>query len=219
MQQGKLRVTAAKRLLFDTSIVWEGGSQLPGERWPCVGLWVKSCPRGPRSSLHYTTLRRWLGDGCGVADQHTHLLTHHTHHTANSWRLRQIADWHTHLVTHGTHHTANSRRLRLIADWHTRLLTHDTAGVRLQQQTEQSCRSAQCWCDTDNSLVLSDYLFRGIAMTFCQGSKAHHFSRWLKSMNHSNMGIPTTFESNGIFWNLKCHSGRQWHIQEGVGGD
>jgi len=30
---------------------------------------------------------------------------------------------------------------------------------------------------------------------------------------------PTTFVSNGIFENLKCHSGRQWHIQEGVGGD
>jgi len=44
-------------------------------------------------------------------------------------------------------------------------------------------------------------------MSFCLGSKAHHFSRRLKSTNHSNMGIPTTFESNGIFENLKCHSG------------
>jgi len=37
VRQGELHVTAAERLLFDTSAVWEGGSQLPGERWPCVG--------------------------------------------------------------------------------------------------------------------------------------------------------------------------------------
>ena len=36
--------------------------------------------------------------------------------------------------------------------------------------------------------------------------KAHNFSPRLKSTNHSNRGIPTTFESNGIFENLKWHS-------------
>ena len=136
--------------------MWEGGSQFPGQRWPCVGSWVKSCPQGPRSTLHYcTTLRRWLGYGRGVA---TRLVS------GCSSRL--------------------SRAPRLLCAGH--------------------------------SLALSDYLFRGVAMTFCQGSKAHHFSQRLKSMIHSNRGIPTTFESNGIFENLKCHSGRQWHIQEGV---
>ena len=40
-----------------------------------------------------------------------------------------------------------------------------------------------------------------------------------RDTNHSNRGIPSIFESNGIFENLKCHSGHQWRIQEGIGVD
>jgi len=68
VRQGKLLVTAAERLLFDTSAVWEGGSRLLGERRPCMDFRVTSCPQGPRSSLHYMTLCQWLGDGSRVAD-------------------------------------------------------------------------------------------------------------------------------------------------------
>jgi len=120
-----------------TTVIWyqhsvggrvgHGSRESDGRAWVCES----SRAQGPRSSLHYTTLRRWLGDGRGVA---------------------------------------------------TRL-----AG-RLQQQIEQSCRSG----------VLSDNLFRGVAMTFCQGSKAHHFSRWLKARITVIWGYPLPLRLMGF---------------------
>jgi len=146
------------------SLKWEGigtknlfpHTSSHGSRERDGRAWVSEssrAPQGPRSSLHYTTLCRWLGDGRGVAT-------------------------------------------RLVSDCSSRL-----------------SRAPGLLC-VGNSLAWSVKWLsvQGRSHDFLSGVQSTPLFRMTKSTNHSNMRISTTFETNGIFENLNCQSGCQWHI-------